>query len=246
MTDTARRSGASLGRADAARRRHATAGAPIPAQSRAKGALAVGRRLGASSGATRCSGSRPALILLFVVMAAVPQLFTSTDPNFADLSQRPAGHRRRDAWFGHDTQGYDVYARTIYGARASILVGIFATAVHRGLRLAASASIAGYCGGWVDAVLGRIGEIFFAIPLLLGGILFLYTFPSDARDPVRRRVLKVVLAHRDPRLAEHRPADALERAPGQAERLRPGGPGARRVARSGSSSPTSCPTRWPR
>ena len=41
-------------------------------------------------------------------------------------------------------------------------------------------------------------------------------------------------------------ADALQRAAGQAERLRAGGPGARRHARAGSSAPTSCPTRWPR
>ena len=67
-----------------------------------------------------------AFIVVFVLMAAFPQLFTSADPRLADLSkarEAPSG----DAWFGRDGQGYDVYARTVYGARASILVGIFAT-----------------------------------------------------------------------------------------------------------------------
>src|SRR5215211_8983548 len=69
-----------------------------------------------------------ALIVFFVLMAAFPQLFTSTDPTLADLSKAREAPSA-DAWFGRDGQGYDVYARTIYGARASILVGNFATLV---------------------------------------------------------------------------------------------------------------------
>ena len=75
-----------------------------------------------------------ALIVFFVLMAAFPQLFTSTDPTIADLSKAREAPSA-DAWFGRDGQGYDVYARTIYGARASILVGIFATLFVAGLRL---------------------------------------------------------------------------------------------------------------
>ena len=118
-----------------------------------------------------------ALIVFFVLMAAFPQLFTNTDPHLADLSKAREAPSP-DAWFGRDNQGYDVYARTVYGARASILVGVFAT-----LFVAVLGSfvgiIAGYRAGWLDSVLSRIGEIFLGIPLLLGGILFLYLFPSD-------------------------------------------------------------------
>ena len=118
-----------------------------------------------------------ALILLFLVMAAVPQLFTSVDPHYADLSKAREAPSA-DSWFGRDGQGYDVYARTIYGARASILVGVFATLFTLILG-SVIGIITGYLGGWIDSVLSRIAEIFLAIPLLLGGILFLYTFPSD-------------------------------------------------------------------
>ena len=131
------------------------------------------------------------LITLFVLMAAVPQLFTNTDPEFADLAkarQAPSA----DAWFGRDGQGYDVYARTIYGARASILVGLFATLFALVVG-AVVGIIAGYRGGWVDAVLSRVAEIFLAIPLLLGGILFLYVFPSDLETPFLIVVAKVAL-----------------------------------------------------
>jgi len=117
------------------------------------------------------------LIVVFVTMAAFPQLFTSTDPRVADLA-RAREAPSSDAWFGRDGQGYDVYARTIYGARASILVGLFATAFTVVVGCVVGI-ISGYRGGWVDSVLSRISEIFLAIPLLLGGILFLYVFPSD-------------------------------------------------------------------
>ena len=130
------------------------------------------------------------LILLFVVMAIVPQLFTSVDPTFADLSrarEKPSGA----AVFGRDGQGYDVYARTIYGARASILVGVIGTIVTTVVGGAAGL-IAGFRGGWVDAVLARVGEIFYALPLLLGGILFLYTFPNDINTPLIVQVIKIV------------------------------------------------------
>jgi oligopeptide transport system permease protein len=133
-----------------------------------------------------------ALVVFFVLMAAFPQLFTSTDPTLADLSKAREAPSA-DAWFGRDGQGYDVYARTIYGARASILVGIFAT-----LFVAALGSfigiIAGYRAGWLDSALSRIGEIFLGIPLLLGAILFLYLFPNDPlTTPFLVQVAKVAL-----------------------------------------------------
>ena len=132
-----------------------------------------------------------ALIALFVVMAIFPQLFTSKDPTFADLTkarQSPSA----EAVFGYDAQGYDVYARTVYGARASISVGILATLFSL-IFGSAVGIIAGYRGGWLDSVIGRFAEIFLAIPLLLGGILFLYTFPNQIDTPFSVAVGKVAL-----------------------------------------------------
>jgi oligopeptide transport system permease protein len=130
-----------------------------------------------------------ALILLFVTMAVFPQLFTNTDPTYADLNNArllPSA----EAWFGYDAQGYDVYARTVYGARASISVGILATAFT--LVFGSFVGIiAGYRGGWLDSLIGRVAEIFLAIPILLGGILFLYTFPNDLDTPFAIAVSKV-------------------------------------------------------
>ena len=132
------------------------------------------------------------LIAVFLLMAAVPQLFTQTDPTEAILKQareRP----NANAWFGRDIQGYDIYARTIYGARASILVGVFATlgTVLFGVLLGV---IAGFNGGISDTIVSRVTDIFLAIPLLLGGILFMASFPNTADSAYLVVVFKVVLA----------------------------------------------------
>jgi oligopeptide transport system permease protein len=132
-----------------------------------------------------------ALIVVFLLMAIFPQLFTSKDPAYADLSQarQPPS---TEAVFGYDAQGYDVYARTVYGARASVTVGILATAFCLVFGCAVGI-IAGYRGGWLDSVIGRFAEIFLAIPIFLGGILFLYTFPNQVGTPFPVAVGKVAL-----------------------------------------------------
>ena len=111
------------------------------------------------------------LIIILLLMAIWPSLFTTYDLKFNDLSkarQTPSGEH----WFGTDTQGQDIYTRTIYGARASIIVGVLSAL---GVLLLGSllGLLAGYIGGWVDALISRAGDIFFAIPLLLSGIIFL-------------------------------------------------------------------------
>ncbi|XVX21309.1 ABC transporter permease [Actinomycetota bacterium] len=131
------------------------------------------------------------LILLFLVMAIAPGLFTNTSPTAAVLAEsraKPSGEN----WFGRDVQGYDIYARTIYGARASIMVGVLAT-LFTTLLGATLGIVAGFAGGWVDTLISRITDVFFAIPLLLGGILFMSTFQSDVNTSYFVIVMKVVV-----------------------------------------------------
>ena len=116
------------------------------------------------------------LILLLAIVAAFPGLFTSLDPRFCELKNSNLG-RSPGHLFGYNQQGCDVFARTIYGARPSILVGVLVTA---GVLLLGGTigAIAGFYGGIVDTLLSRVTDIFFAIPLVLGAIVFLSSFPT--------------------------------------------------------------------
>jgi len=132
------------------------------------------------------------LITLFTVMAVFPGLFTDTDPANAVLA-KSRELPNADAWFGRDVQGYDIYARCIYGARASIMVGVMCT-LGTVLIGGVIGVISGYQGGWADSLMSRVGDVFFAIPLLLGAIIFLVSLPDFFNDNYFLIVLKVVLA----------------------------------------------------
>ncbi|MGH8893867.1 MAG: ABC transporter permease [Actinomycetes bacterium] len=132
------------------------------------------------------------LIVVLVVMAIFPGLFTNTDPTASDLANSRKGPGP-GAPFGYDTQGRDVYARTIYGARASILVGVFTTAFAAAFG-SVMGIVAGFFSGWVDTIVSRVTDVFFAIPLLLGAILFLFAFPSDEGTSELAAVTKVAVA----------------------------------------------------
>ncbi|MGH8774919.1 MAG: ABC transporter permease [Jiangellaceae bacterium] len=132
------------------------------------------------------------VIAVLLVMAAFPGLFTDRGPRDCDLTFSRLGPSM-DAWFGYDVQGCDVYTRTIYGARASILVGIVTTAVVSVVG-GVVGMLAGFYGGWVDSLLSRITDVFFAIPLLLGGMLVLVSFPSGPRTPEWQTIGKVAIA----------------------------------------------------
>lgn len=132
------------------------------------------------------------LIIMFTLMAIAPRLFTGIDPLACDLSksrETPSA----DAWFGYDGNGCSVYARTIYGARASMAVGVLTTlfVTITGLSLG---TIGGFYGRFTDTIVSRVGDIFFGIPLLLGALLVLVTFPSDEFTPAWLTIMKVVIA----------------------------------------------------
>ncbi len=116
-------------------------------------------------------------ILIFLLMATFPGLFTNTDPREAVLSDARADPSAEN-WFGRDQQGYDLYSRCIYGARASILVGVCATLGTAFLGVV-TGLIAGYATGGMDSLVSRVAEIFFALPLVLGAIIILTSLQGD-------------------------------------------------------------------
>jgi oligopeptide transport system permease protein len=111
------------------------------------------------------------LVLLILVVATFPAVFTGADPTYADPGQSLLGPSAAH-WFGTDLQGHDIYARTVYGARASVTVGLGATLVVF-IVGGALGALAGFYGGWVDAVVSRVTDVFFGLPLLLAAIVLM-------------------------------------------------------------------------
>jgi len=100
-----------------------------------------------------------------------PYAYDFTD--FANASRGPSFETRH--FFGTDTLGRDLFVRTLYGGRVSLLIGVVATAVSLVIGVAYGA-IAGYFGGRLDAVLMRIVDILYALPFMFFVILLMVFF----------------------------------------------------------------------
>ena len=119
------------------------------------------------------------IVILFILFVAIfPGVFTRTNPNYCNLENSLDGSQPGHP-FGFDLQGCDVYARVVYGARTSISVGVLTTIIVVAVGTLIGA-IAGFFGGWVDAVLSRLVDIFLAIPMLLGAIVVLQMFRTSS------------------------------------------------------------------
>ena len=117
------------------------------------------------------------LILFIVFVALFPGVFTQVSPNtdcqLAVSNGAPsAGHP-----LGFTRQGCDVYSRIIFGTQASLTVGLLATLLVT-LFGAIIGALAGFYGGVFDAIISRVGDIFFAIPTVLGAIVLMTVIPQ--------------------------------------------------------------------
>jgi oligopeptide transport system permease protein len=139
------------------------------------------------------------LIVIMLLIAAFPSLFTSISPEANDL-RKSLEPPIWDAWFkfgregqfGYDVLGQDVYARTIYGARASIIVGVGAVLGNM-LIGGLFGIISGYVGGFVDTLLARFGDVFLGLPFVLGALVILATFAPAGTDPSAFKITSLII-----------------------------------------------------
>jgi len=106
-----------------------------------------------------------ALVALLALSAALAPWIAPYDPTRQSLIEKRAGPGSK-YWLGADEFGRDILSRVIYGSRVALLVGTLSAfiALLGGLLLG---MIAGFAGGWLDAVLMRGIEILLAFPYLL-------------------------------------------------------------------------------
>jgi peptide/nickel transport system permease protein len=105
------------------------------------------------------------LVAFFLAVATFANVIAPADPilmNAAKALDPPS----LAAPFGTDRFGRDVLSRAIYGARASLFVGIGSIAIAAAIGTLVGLT-AGYLGGIVDNVLGRVMDVFFTFPSLI-------------------------------------------------------------------------------
>jgi peptide/nickel transport system permease protein len=104
--------------------------------------------------------------LALIFMSIFAPLLAPYDPIVQSLPDRLLPPLTPGHWMGTDDFGRDIYSRLLYGSRITlyIVLLVILTAPVVGLIIG---TVAGYFGGWVDAVLMRITDIFLAFPKLI-------------------------------------------------------------------------------
>jgi len=109
-------------------------------------------------------GAGGAVVLAMVLIAVAAPLIAPTDPQQIsplDRLSEPGG----EFWFGADLVGRDVFSRTVYGARVSLIVGIGVVLLGGSIGL-----VIGLLSGfvdWLDSLLMRVMDGLMAIPSIL-------------------------------------------------------------------------------
>jgi peptide/nickel transport system permease protein len=125
----------------------------------------IGRRL-------RAFTKNPTFVAGAVILAVLVVLALSADRLFPgdpqDIVAPPLLWPGDDPQFplGSDSLGRDELAQLVYGARASLLVGVAAAAIGLAIGMVVG-SLAGFFGGWIDIVLMRLVELFQTTPTFL-------------------------------------------------------------------------------
>lgn len=114
---------------------------------------------------SRLNGPALILVVLILLAAAFGEVIAPHPPrkqNLANRLQPPSAAH----WFGTDDYGRDIFSRVLSGARISIQVAVVVLGVAVSLGTLIGA-VAGLLGGWADAVLMRLTDVFLAFPALV-------------------------------------------------------------------------------
>ncbi len=109
------------------------------------------------------------IVIAFLIIAIFAPVFTSFDPtstNPRTSLAAPGGTHM----LGADFMGRDMWARIVYGARISLIVGIGSTVVGCFFGVVIGL-LSGYYGGWLDLVTQRFIDVMQALPLLVMALL---------------------------------------------------------------------------
>lgn len=111
------------------------------------------------------------IIIALLVVAAFADVLAPYSPTVGDLKNARLLAPSAAHWFGTDDLGRDIYSRILYGSRWTLYVVILVAIIAAPIGLLVG-TVAGYAGGWTDAILMRITDIFLAFPKLILALAF--------------------------------------------------------------------------
>jgi oligopeptide transport system permease protein len=114
-----------------------------------------------------------AVIALLALFAPLLSPYPFDEVDFDEILNSP--DLAKAHWFGTDANGRDLFVRTLYGARISLMVGLAATSVSLVIGVAYGA-VAGYFGGRIDGIMMRFVDVLYALPFLFFVILLMVMF----------------------------------------------------------------------
>lgn len=106
--------------------------------------------------------------ILIVLAAAAPLVYPYEKAIgfYPDQTLQPPSYEHP---MGTDDLGRDMIARVVWSSRVSVEVGFIAVGIGLVIGLLLGA-ISGYFGGWVDSLIMRSADVFFAFPFILGAL----------------------------------------------------------------------------
>ncbi len=113
------------------------------------------------------------IIILLILLAPYITKYPFDDTDWAAMLQAPSFSNSH--YFGTDLLGRDIFARTLYGGRMSLMVGVVATIVSVIIGIIYGAA-AGFLGGRVDNFMMRVVDILYALPFMFFVILLTVFF----------------------------------------------------------------------
>lgn len=150
----------------------------------------------------RLKGNKVALVSLIMIIIIVifaflgPVLmekvmgYTYYDTNLQGTDIRPNAQH----WFGTDNLGRDLFVRTMYGARYSLIIAISAAAINLVIGVLYG-GIAGFFGGKVDNIMMRIVDVLYSIPTQIYVIILMATFKKEGSTGLTTIIIAMAISY---------------------------------------------------
>lgn len=123
-------------------------------------------------------------ITLIIVSALLAPWISPHDPTAQSLGDRLQAPvffgGAADHLLGTDQLGRDLFSRTLYGARITLIIATCVVLVAGTIGITLGL-VAGYLGGWADALIMRVADMQLAFPGILLDLIILYAFGPSAK-----------------------------------------------------------------